>query len=84
MPHIRLVENKDSYNGALYLNGTKVLNDECISAAQLIEILNNNLGIDAKTYAVDEVELDNQLGLDTKWPDRLREYGDLIDPQDRI
>jgi hypothetical protein len=82
MPHIRLVEDDDNYAGCLYINGTKVFNDDCITASQLIVILHENLGIDAKSYRFTPKELDDQVG--DHWPDKLREFGDLVDREDRI
>lgn len=82
MPHIRLIENEEC-GGALYINGTNVLVDEYIDANQLIVILADNLGIDAKSYSFDNDALNDKLGAGP-WPDKLRDFGELIDKEDRI
>ena len=84
MPHIRVVTDESDGQGAVYINGTKVIEESPLDIEAVLAVLADNLGYDAKAYVFDPEELEGIYEeRDYELPDQLHEFGELIDEKDR-
>lgn len=76
MPHVRLVLAPE-WEG-LYINGTRVHEDEVVRCRELVNILRDNLGYDAEVIQNEHLTKDD-------FESRLRDFpADTIPVTDRI